>query len=137
MDPQTLSRLADAVLLCHVGIVLFNVFGLVAIPLGAWRRWSFVRIFWWRAVHLGILAIVALQAVVQRACFLTIWQSDLMRAAGTAASDAPLLQRWLGQLLYWRLPPWVFAVLYVAICAYTLLLWILVPPRRRFDLTTV
>jgi hypothetical protein len=132
MTPQTLSRLADAVLLVHVGIVLFNVFGLVAIPLGFWRGWSFVRIFWWRALHLGILALVALQALFQRACLLTLWQSDLLRAAGSAASDAPLLQRWLGELIYWKLPIWVFAVLYVAVSAYTLLLWILVPPHRAW-----
>ena len=49
MDPQYRFALADAVLLLHLGIVLFNVFGLIAIPLGAWRGWDFVRVFWWRA----------------------------------------------------------------------------------------
>jgi hypothetical protein len=34
-------------------------------------------------------------------------------------------------LIYWPLPLWVFAVLYVAVCIYALLLWWLVPPRRQ------
>jgi hypothetical protein len=134
MDPQLMSRMAEAVLVVHVGVILFNVFGLIAIPIGGWRGWGFVRIFWWRALHLGILGLVALQAVLQRACVLTIWQSDLVRRAGEAAPDTPLIERWVMHAIFWPLPSWVFAALYVGICAYTLLLWRLVPPRRPRDL---
>lgn len=129
MDPQYRSALADAVLLLHLAIILFNVFGLVAIPLGAWRGWGFVRVFWWRALHLAILAAVALQAVLQRICFLTVWQFDLLQPAGGPAAPAPLIAGWIDRLIYWPLPLWVFAVLYVAVCLYALLLWLLVPPR--------
>jgi hypothetical protein len=129
MEAQLVSRLAAVVLALHVGVVLFNVFGLIVIPLGAWRRWAFVRIFWWRALHLGILALVAFQAVLQRACLLTIWQSDLLRRAGEAASDTPLIQRWVMRIIFWPLPIWFFALLYIAICVYTLLLWRYVPPN--------
>ena len=71
MDGQRYSLLARLVLAAHVAIILFNVVGLVVIPLGAWRGWRFVRIFWWRALHLAILAIVAVQALLARDCFLT------------------------------------------------------------------
>ena len=130
MTPQTLSALANLVLAVHVAVILFNVFGLVAVPLGGWLGWRFVRIAWWRALHLGGLALVALQALFGRACFLTIWQSALMRGAGEAASDAPLLQRWIMHAIFWPLPSWAFVVLYVAVCAYALALWRLVPPSR-------
>jgi hypothetical protein len=130
MTPERLAALAGLVLLVHVAVILFNLFGLVAIPLGGWRGWGFVRVFWWRALHLGILALVALQAVLDRVCFLTTWESDLLRMAGRAASDAPLVARWVNRLIFWPLPVWVFAVIYVAICLYTLALWRLVPPRR-------
>jgi hypothetical protein len=93
-------------------------------------RLGFVRVFWWRALHLGILAGVALQAVLDRVCFLTTWQSDLLRMAGRAASDAPLVARWVNRVIFWPLPVWVFALIYVAVCLYTLALWRLVPPRR-------
>ena len=56
--------IAEAILWFHVVVIAFNVFGLVAIPLGAWSSWKFVRVFWWRALHLALLGIVALQAVL-------------------------------------------------------------------------
>jgi hypothetical protein len=36
--------LADTVLALHVGVILFNVFGVVVIPLGGWLGWRFVRV---------------------------------------------------------------------------------------------
>lgn len=129
MDARLYSLLALLVLAAHVGIILFNVAGLVLIPLGGWRGWGFVRIFWWRALHLAILALVAVQALLARACFLTLWQSTLQERAGESASSAPLIARWLHDLLFWPLPLWFFAVLYVAVWLYALLLWRLVPPR--------
>ena len=125
-----LLTLAALVLALHVAIILFNVLGLVVIPLGAWRGWSFVRVFWWRALHVGILAIVAVQAVAGRACFLTDWHAALVHAAGREESGAPLIERIVQRLIFWPVPAWVFVVLYLGVCAYTLLLWRLVPPRR-------
>src|SRR5690349_5963633 len=129
MSPAFYSALAEAVLAFHLGIVLFNVLGLVVIPLGAWRGWSFVRVFWWRALHVAILAGVAIQALLNEVCFLTTWQAALLRRAGENAADAPLIARIVNRLLFWPLPLWVFAVLYLAVGAAVLLLWWLVPPR--------
>lgn len=131
MDSRLFSIIAGIVLAFHVGVILFNLFGMIAIPLGAWRGWAFVRVFWWRALHLAVLALVALQAVLQQACFLTLWQSELLRRAGEAASDAPLIERWVNRVVFWPLPLWFFAALYAAVCGYALLLWWLVPPRVR------
>jgi hypothetical protein len=131
MNPQQLGGLADAVFWLHVMVVLFNVFGLVVVPIGAWRGWEFVRVFWFRALHLAMLAVVAIQAVYGRACFLTVWQSDLLQQAGQAESNAPLIQRWVTRLILWPVPLWVFVVLYLAILAYALALWWLIPPRRE------
>lgn len=133
MSPELLAGAAGAILFLHVVVIAFNVFGLVAVPLGAWRGWRFVRIFWWRALHLAALAVVALQAVLGQACFLTLWQSDLLARAGQAASDAPLIQRWIEWIIFWPLPTWVFAALYVAICLYAIALWRLVPPRSGVE----
>jgi Protein of Unknown function (DUF2784) len=128
MDPHLLSILASIVLAIHLGVILFNVFGLIAIPLGAWRGWRFVRVFWWRALHLAILAAVAVQALLDRACFLTLWQSALQQGAGEAPSPAPLIAGWVNRLIFWPLPVWFFAVLYVGVWIYALLLWWRVPP---------
>ena len=83
--------LADLILALHLAVILFNVFGIIVIPLGAWCGWRFVRVFWWRALHLGILAMVAVQALFQSICFLTVWHADLVRLAGGQESNAPVL----------------------------------------------
>lgn len=121
--------LAHVTLAVHVGIILFNVFGLIVIPLGAWRGWRCVRRFWWRALHLILLATVAGQAYFGRACFLTLWQGQLEELAGGSASSGPLLQGMVA-LLFWPLPLWIFALLYVVALGGCLFLWWLVPPER-------
>ena len=113
-------------LAAHLAVILFNVFGLIAIPLGAARGWAWVRIRWWRALHVAALGIVALQALLGRACFLTVWQSEL---AGGGQAPAPLVMRWINQLIFWPLPIWAFALLYLAVFGSVLALWRLVPPR--------
>lgn len=120
--------LGEMVLAAHLVVIAFNLFGLVAIPLGAALGWSWVRIPWWRLLHLASLAVVALQAVLGRACFLTLWQ-DALTGAGRAAP--PLIMRWVNSVIYWPLPMWVFTAAYLAIFAYTAALWRWVPPQRR------
>ncbi|MGH7097656.1 MAG: DUF2784 domain-containing protein [Stellaceae bacterium] len=120
--------LAETVLAAHLAIILFNLFGLVAVPLGAARGWRFVHVPWWRVLHLAMLAAVAGQAVVGRACILTVWQYDL---AGGAATPMPLIAGWIDRTIYWPLPLWVFAVLYVLIFGYAVALLWLVPLRRH------
>ena len=117
---------ADAILAAHVAIVLFNLFGLVAVPIGALWGWRFVRVRWWRVLHVLLLAVVAIQAVAGRACILTLWQAAF---SGIAADRSPLIAGWVDRLIYWPLPIWVFAVLYVVVFAYALALLRLVPPH--------
>ena len=120
--------LAESILAAHIAIILFNVFGLIAVPLGAIRGWRFVRIRWWRVLHLVLLAAVAVQAVVGRACILTLWQAAL--AGGTAAHPTPLIMGFVNRLVFWPLPFWVFVALYVALFAYVVALLWLVPLER-------
>ena len=109
----------------HLAIIAFNIAGCVLVPIGAWRGWRWVRAFGWRFAHVLSLAVVALQALLGRACFLTVWQGD---AAGHATPQ-PLIAGWINRLIYWPLPLWVFAVAYVVVFAYVVALWIRVRPR--------
>ena len=120
--------LAYLVLAVHLAIIAFNLFGLVAIPLGARRGWAFVHAPLWRTLHVASCGAVVLQAVAGRACFLTIWQDDL---AGAPTASEPLIMRWVNSLVYWPLPMWVFTVASSAVFAYGLALRWLVPPRRN------
>lgn len=121
------AALGQVVLAVHLLIIAFNVAGLVAIPLGARLGWRFVRWRCLRLLHLGSLAVVALQAVLGRACFLTDWQAAL---TGEGAHD-PMIMRWINNVVFWPLPMWVFTALYVAVFAYVVGLWWWVRPERR------
>ena len=126
--------LAEAILAVHLVVIAFNAAGLIVIPIGAWRGWRLVRIFWLRLLHLALLAVVAGQALAGRACFLTLWQDDL---TGRAAAAAPLIMRFVDRLIYWDLPMWVFTAIYVAVFLYVVALSLLVPfGRRRARRTT-
>jgi hypothetical protein len=119
--------LGQSVLGVHLLVIAFNVAGLVVIPLGAKLGWGFVRIPWLRLLHVAALAVVALQAALGRACFLTDWQA----AATGGGREDPLIMRWVNGVVFWPLPIWVFTALYIAVFAYVLaLLWI-VPIRRK------
>jgi Protein of Unknown function (DUF2784) len=120
--------MGEVVLAAHLGVILFNLFGLFAVPVGAVCGWRFVRVGWWRVLHLVLLAAVAVQALFDRACILTLWQAAL---GGAAADRAPLIARWVNRLIYWPLPLWAFAVLYILVFGYALALFWLVPVQRR------
>ena len=113
--------LAALILTVHVLIIAFNLFGLVVVPLGAWRGWRFVHAPAWRLLHVASLGVTALQAALGRACFLTIWQAELN--AGNAHPE-PLIMRWVDAAIFWPLPAWTFVVIYFLAFAYVMaLLW--------------
>lgn len=118
--------LGQLILALHLGVIAFNVAGLAVIPLGAKLGWGFVRLRWLRLTHLASLAVVAVQAVFGRACFLTIWQSQ---ATGGGRAD-PLIMRWVNSAIFWPLPIWVFTALYLAVFGYVAALWWWVRPKR-------
>lgn len=121
------AALGQFVLAIHLVVIAFNVTGLVAIPLGAVLRWRWVRTRWLRLLHLALLAVVALQALLGRACFLTDWQDGLT----SGGARDPLIMRWVNSLIYWPLPMWAFTVGYVTVFAYVAALWWFVRPERR------
>jgi hypothetical protein len=123
--------LASAVLAVHLAVIAFNLFGLVAIPLGGALGWRFVRERGWRLVHLGLLAVVAVQAIAGRACFLTTLQDAL---SGVGGRTTPLIMGFVNRIIYWPLPMWVFTAIYVVVLVYALALWWIVPPRRYANL---
>jgi hypothetical protein len=126
MSPALAHTLADTILFIHAGVVAFNVFGLLAIPLGALFRCSFVRVRWWRIAHIASLLVVAIQPLLGRYCFLTLWQEALDAAAGPTSPNA--IERIATVAVFWPLPPWIFVYLYVAAFLWTALMWWLVPP---------
>lgn len=118
---------ADVVLLVHVAVIAFNVGGALCIPLGAWRRWRWVRVRWWRVLHLVSWLIVTVQALLGVVCPLTLWE-DALRGVATEQS---LVARTVREWIYWDVPLWLFGTLYSFILALVIALWRWVPPKHR------
>jgi hypothetical protein len=129
-SPAALRIAAVAVLYFHFTVVAFNVFWLLAVPIGSWLGWRFVRNYTWRIAHIAALILVAAQAVAGRLCFLTIVQEYLQGRAGAEMGTPSLLTRIVSRAIYWPLPDWAFAPLYVVALVFAALLWRFVPPRR-------
>jgi hypothetical protein len=119
---------ADAILVAHFGFVLFVVGGFALILLGAWRGWAWIRSPFFRYAHLAAIGFVAAEALLGVACPLTVWE-DALRGNITGKG---FIERWVGGLLYYDLPVWVFTCVYVSFAAlvgYTL--WYIPPQRKK------
>ena len=76
--------LADLIVVFHACYVSFVVFGLAAILAGIVFRWGWVRNFWFRAIHLVMIAIVVGESLAGVPCPLTVWEQQLRKRAGEA-----------------------------------------------------
>ena len=131
MEQNFLLIIADAILILHVAFVGYVVFGLLAIYVGHFLKWSWIRNFWFRFFHLVAIGIVALQSWVGMICPLTIWEMALRREAGGATYSGSFIQHWLQSILYYSAPEWVFVVSYTAFGCLVLASWFIVRPVKR------
>jgi Protein of Unknown function (DUF2784) len=118
--------LADAVVAVHLLIVLFVVAGVPLVYLGVALRWSWVRSWRWRLLHLAAILFIAAESLFGISCPLTVWEDALRnRQSGTG-----FIERWIDQLLFYDAPAWVFTAAYVGFAALVLITWAAVPPAR-------
>ncbi|WP_372985915.1 DUF2784 domain-containing protein [Marinobacter sp.] len=130
MSPELYLLLADSLLVLHVLLVGFVIFGLAAIFIGHFLKWSWVRNVWFRVTHLVVIVIVVLQAWLGVLCPLTVWEMELRERAGAAGYEGSFIQHWLQSLLYYSAPEWVFILAYTAFGGVVLASWFLVRPGR-------
>ena len=57
---------------------------MAAILAGVCLRWSWVRNFWFRAIHLLLIGIVVVESLCSINCPLTDWENRLREASGEA-----------------------------------------------------
>lgn len=132
MSAETFYRLAaDLLLISHVSFVVFVVLGLVAIYLGNWLSWVWIRNFWFRLLHLAAIAIVVAESWLGAICPLTIWEMQLRDLAGEESYEGSFIQHWLQTLLYYEAPEWVFIVCYTLFGGLVAASWFIVPPKSR------
>lgn len=132
MTAESLYLLAaDLILVVHTLIAAFVVLGTAAIYIGAWWSWAWVRNYWFRRVHLVVIAVVVLQSWVGVICPLTTWEMQLREAAGGQRYEGAFIQHWLQTLLYYQAPAWVFILVYTLFGGVVVASWFVVPPRRN------
>jgi hypothetical protein len=118
--------LANVVLVLHALLVLFIVGGLVAIWVGAGLKLGWVRNRVLRIVHLAAIGIVALLAVLDIPCPLTVLE-DWLRTG--SVNQEGFIQHWVSEWLYYTFPGWVFATAYVLFLVVVAITWWRIPPR--------
>lgn len=130
MSPQSLLLLADTILVIHVLFVAFVVLGLLAIYVGYFLKWQWVRHTTFRVIRLGAIGYVVGQAWLGAICPLTTWEMALREQAGAATYSGSFIQHWLQGLLYYSAPEWVFIALYSVFGSLVLASWWVVRPGR-------
>ena len=122
--------LADAVLVMHALVVLFNVGALPVIWLGYFRNWSFVRNLGFRITHLLLIAFVAAESILGGVCPLTTWENLWLTKAGVGPRyQTDYIAHWIHRLIFYDLNERVFTVSYVLFFLLVLLTFLWVKPR--------
>ena len=122
---------ADLILVLHAAIVAFVLIVQILILIGGLRDWKWVRHLWLRVLHLGTIGFVTLQAWLGQLCPLTVWEHELRRAAGQEVTETGFVEYWVGQVIYFDLPPWIFVTAYTAFTGLVVFSWWWIPPVRR------
>ena len=128
-DRQIYQLLADLVLLVHLSVAAFIVLGLLLIMIGGFKNWYWIRNPWFRYAHLIAIGFVVVQTWLGQLCPLTILENHLRTLAGEAIYPGSFIAYWLGEILYYDFPIWVFAILYSLFGLLVVVCWFKFRPR--------
>ncbi len=82
LDPAFAGILADFVVFFHLCYMGYVVFGQLLIMIGWPLGWRWIRNPWFRGTHLGMILVVAFEAVIDFECPMTTLEHRLRDAAG-------------------------------------------------------
>jgi len=131
MSASAADLLADAVLALHVCVAVFVVAGPLLVVVGNVARWRWVNDLWFRVAHVLAIGIVVAESWLGVACPLTLLEASLRGRAGAAGYGGGFVEHWLGRLLYYEAPAWVFTLAYSAFALLVAGIWWYFPPTRR------
>lgn len=124
------ALLADCVAGVHLAIVVFILFGQVAVFVGWALGWRWVRSLIFRLTHLGIMLYIVQNAVQGEFCFLTHWEADLRAKAGQAGSEGSFIGRLLHDVLFVEIPQDTLNIYYLIFFGAVVFSWWAVKPHR-------
>jgi hypothetical protein len=121
--------LADVVVAIHLALVGFIVIGMAAILLGIALKWRWVRNFWFRIIHLAMIATVVEKTIMGVKCLLTVWENQLREMAGETVEEGTFIGRMLHGILFWDVSPDMLRIVYCLSGLAILLIFIFAPPH--------
>ena len=125
-------QLADAVLVLHLGVIVFVVGGLVCILVGNWAgTWPWVNSLVYRLSHLAAIGVVATQAWLGQECPLTTLESWLRVQAGAVGYEKGFIEHWVQWLIFYQAPNWIFTAVYTGFAVLVIVVWLAYPPLRH------
>ena len=127
------SFLADIVLITHFLYVLFVIGGLILVWAGWFMKWQWVKLFWFRIIHLASIAFVAVISLFGIPCPLTILEGNLRISSGADFYNQSFIQYWLYKILFYEAPGIAFTIGYVIFVLLVAVSFLFVPlsnPRK-------
>ncbi|MCA9185415.1 MAG: DUF2784 domain-containing protein [Pirellulaceae bacterium] len=121
--------LADLVVTVHFAYVSFVIVGLALTIVGAAMRWNWIRNFWFRVLHLLMIAVVVAEAWCGVTCPLTIWENKLRRLAGQTTYTGGFVANLLHDAMFFDADPWVFTLGYTLFGVAVIAALVFFPPR--------
>ncbi|MBI4633410.1 MAG: DUF2784 domain-containing protein [Deltaproteobacteria bacterium] len=122
--------IADMVLLIHFAFIAFVIGGQCLIMIGYHRKWGWAANRLMRGIHLACALYVVIQTWADQWCPLTLLENRYREAAGQETYGRSFIQDWVGRLIYYDAPPWVFTVIYT-VFGIVVVLYGLLAERRR------
>jgi hypothetical protein len=124
-------RLADTVLIVHLVWVLGVLVPIPLIVIGSRKNWRWIRNYPIRLAHLLMIGIVVAESLFGIICPLTLWEDALRKNSEQTPYGKPFIEYWVGKILFYNFPTWVFTAAYVLVGGLILSLFWKVPPKLR------
>jgi hypothetical protein len=124
--------LADLTALLHGAVVLFVLGGLLAILIGLWRDWAWVRGLWFRFTHLVICLVVVGFEIANWPCPLTcleLWLRE--QAAGSSSYTGSFIAHHVHDLIHLDVSPAALAIPTLLLTVLVAWLYVRHGPRRK------
>ena len=123
--------LADTALIIHVSFVVSVISALIMTVIGGYLKWSWVRNWWFRLIHLASIGFVVVQSWFGLVCPLTTLEMWLREQSNGEQYVGSFIQYWLHRILYYQAPDWVFALIYTIFGLLVVVAWLKFPPHKR------
>ena len=122
--------LADGLVVIHFVWIVFMLAGFALTVRAFWKPAFFDR-WLFRTFHLaGILFVAALE-ILGRYCPLTVWENTLRQSYDPShAYPGSFIIQYIAKLVYPEIGPLVLVIPTVIIAVFTLIVFVLRPPRR-------